>query len=162
LKNEIERKFLVNAHLLLDVITRLNPNREKITQGYLRDSKPYVRVRQVTNSNDIQFGVITVKGEGTLSRPEVDIEISYGDATDLITMCPQVLRKTRYKIEHGDHVWNVDVFHDRLEGLIVAEVELESEDEELERPVWVTKEVTEDGRYANVSLLKNNERPPTR
>jgi adenylate cyclase len=73
----------------------------------------------------------------------------------LIELCEKpIIEKTRYRIAFGGHTWEVDVFHGDNEGLVVAEVELENRDEQVELPPWVTEEVTGDPRYYNVSLVK--------
>jgi adenylate cyclase len=66
-----------------------------------------------------------------------------------------IIDKTRYLVQHKNHTWEIDIFHQENEGLIVAEVELESEDEKIELPNWIVKEVTDDCRYYNSNLLEN-------
>ncbi len=68
--------------------------------------------------------------------------------------CTTTLIKDRYEIQHQEHLWEIDVFHGVLEGLIVAEIELQSEDESFEIPIWVDREVTEDRRYYNSNLIR--------
>jgi adenylate cyclase len=63
--------------------------------------------------------------------------------------------KTRYLVKHEDHVWEVDIFRDENLGLVVAEIELESQDETFTLPDWVTKEVTDDKRYFNSNLIEH-------
>lgn len=163
MKMEIERKFLVDVPKFLSFLAKNRPEKQHIIQGYLRDTAPYVRIRVLRNGP----GVITVKGEGAIERAEVEVEIPEEDAAQIITMCPVVLEKTRYKVKHtwyapqGEvtQVWDVDAFHGKLEGLVIAEIELRSIDETFEKPSWLGPEVSEDGRYANVNLIKADSPP---
>ncbi|OVE77053.1 adenylate cyclase [bacterium E08(2017)] len=143
---EIERKFLVVGEV---------PDGEssEICQAYLcADIERTIRVRI-----DDQVATLTIKGktEG-LSRSEYEYEIPLEDARELMELAlGQPVRKTRTRIPHGNHVWEVDVFHDANEGLCVAEVELAAEDEVVELPDWVGDEVSGDGRYRNSYLAKH-------
>lgn len=145
---EIERKFLVET---LDFIPLAD---EKITlrQGYLNhDPERTVRVRCSNTS-----GFLTIKGKSSKSgmhRFEWEKEISLAEAEALLKLClPNVIEKERYLIREGEHIFEVDVFHGRLNGLIIAEVELNSEDENIKLPHWIGKEVTGDKRYYNLFL----------
>ena len=146
---EIERKFLVTGEF------RNEPNRSaRITQGYLSSvSERTVRVRIMDRK-----GFLTIKGAVNAtgaSRYEWEKEIPLGDAMDLMKLCePGVIDKTRYKIQKGDHIIEVDEFYGDNEGLVIAEVELDNEEEEFERPSWLGKEVTGDNRYYNSMLMK--------
>ena len=145
---EIERKFLVSS---------LEFKREafkhfRITQGFLStDPERTVRVRIKD-----QKGYLTVKGpssEDGLSRFEWEQDISEDDARALLDLCVQsVIDKTRYEVQSGNHVFEVDVFGGRNEGLILAEVELKSEDEEFISPDWLGEEVTGIPKYYNSQL----------
>lgn len=147
---EIERKFLVD----LEKWNKLSkPAGHHYRQGYLlTDPNKTIRVR-LTDTN----GYLTIKGKSSgTSRPEFEYEIPKEEARELLdNFSVSELSKTRYKIEYMNKLWEVDVFEKDNEGLIVAEIELESEKEEFEKPDWVAKEVTEDERYYNSNLTLN-------
>ena len=102
---------------------------------------------------------LTIKGpssNGGLSRFEWEKEIPVDEAKDLMLLCdPGLVDKTRYLVKVGDHTFEVDEFHGENDGLVVAEVELGSEDEAFEKPSWIGKEVTGDKRYYNSHLTRN-------
>ena len=145
---EIERKFLVK---------RIPKNKIKyshyIKQGYIfSDKQKVIRVRQ---KMDDFF--ITIKGEKTgISRFEFEYKIPKNDANQLFkNFCEKkIIEKTRHYVEHKGHTWELDVFHDKNKGLIVAEIELESEDEAFYLPDWVDQEVTDQDKYYNMNLIK--------
>ncbi|HLV50353.1 MAG TPA: CYTH domain-containing protein [Flavobacterium sp.] len=145
---EIERKFRVkNTTFLENIKTSF-----KITQGYLNsDKNRTVRVR----IKDRQ-GVITIKGvssDNGLSRFEWEKEISYEDAVQLMSLCEGfVIDKTRFIVPFGEVVFEVDVFGGANKGLIIAEVELQSENQIFEKPDWLGEELTGDERYYNAYL----------
>ena len=145
---EIERKFLVEGDY-----KQYATGSFRISQGYIC-SVPgrTVRVRIMDEK-----GYITIKGaarEGGFSRFEWEMEIPLKDARDLMDLCDRgVIDKTRYHVPAGAHVFEVDEFHGDNAGLVVAEVELASEDEAFERPSWLGREVTGDRRYYNSCLL---------
>ena len=145
---EIERKFRVkNTTFLENIKTSF-----KITQGYLNsDKNRTVRVR----IKDRQ-GVITIKGvssDNGLSRFEWEKEISYEDAVQLMSLCEGfVIDKTRFIVPFGEVVFEVDVFGGANNGLIIAEVELQSENQIFEKPDWLGEELTGDERYYNAYL----------
>lgn len=147
---EIERKFLVAGDF-----RPFAKNATRIIQGYL-SSIPERTVRVRIKDNQ---GFLTVKGKGSESgttRFEWEKEISAEEAQELIAMCePGIIDKTRYLVEAGRHTFEVDEFHGDNQGLIVAEVELASEDEAFERPLWLAEEVTGDERYYNSMLMVN-------
>ncbi|MBA3459381.1 MAG: CYTH domain-containing protein [Deltaproteobacteria bacterium] len=144
--NEIERKFLVDT-------SRWKP-RDAGTlyrQGYLSSHKErVVRVRL-----EGERAVLTIKGATKgITRAEYEYEIPHADAVELLPMCEQpVIEKTRHVEQHGDLTWEIDVFHGVNDGLVIAEVELASEDQAVERPPWVTDDVSEDPRYYNANLI---------
>lgn len=145
---EIERKFRVKSTTFLDNIK----TRFKITQGYLNsDKNRAVRVR----TKDSQ-GFITVKGVSSangLSRFEWEKEISSTDAVRLLELCEGfVIDKTRYLVPFGEVVFEVDVFEGANQGLVIAEVELQSEGQIFEKPDWLGDELTGDKRYYNAYL----------
>lgn len=104
-------------------------------------------------------GFITVKGIGNesgASRFEWEKEISKEDVENLLKICePGVIDKTRYLVEVGKHTYEVDEFYGDNAGLIVAEVELEQENESFEKPEWLGEEVTGDAKYYNSMLMKH-------
>ena len=147
LATEIERKFLVDA----DKISALKfSDEEIIAQGYL-STEPTVRVRLKNNRGYLTIKSVTVG----ISRQEFEYEIPARDAEELLTLCGErVLKKIRRKISYGGHVWEVDFFGGRHEGLILAEVELNSPDESVDLPDWISREVSDDERYFNSNLSK--------
>ena len=89
-------------------------------------------------------------------REEFEHEIDFSLAQLLLEkFCDQVIEKTRHLVHFGQHVWEVDEFHGENEGLLVAEIELQDEDEEYLKPVWLEKNVTDDSNYYNSNLVKN-------
>ena len=143
---EIERKFLIKEKPFSIAKRSL-----KINQGYIINEKS--KVIRVREKGDDYF--LTIKGNNIgISRLEYDFPISKEDAKELIFhFCKTTLiEKTRHYIEHEEHTWEVDEFHGKNNGLIVAEIELESEDEKFEKPDWVGEEVTQDDRYYNMNL----------
>ncbi|QOY55612.1 CYTH domain-containing protein [Candidatus Sulfurimonas marisnigri] len=146
---EIERKFLID----IDKVENLE-NGYEIKQGYIQTKdKTTVRVRV---KGDEAF--ITIKGKNVgASRVEFEYSIPLDDANEMLEkLCSKpFIDKKRYLVEHKNHTWEIDVFHKENEGLIVAEVELEDENEIVELPKWIVKEVTGDARYYNSNLLEN-------
>lgn len=147
---EIERKFLVAGDFRTSVSSSL-----RIVQGYL-SSAPERTVR-VRVAGERAF--ITVKGISSASgasRFEWEKEITVSEAEALLELCePGVIDKVRHLVPVGNHVFEVDEFHGENEGLVIAEVELSSEDEGFDRPSWLGGEVTGDVRYYNSMLMKN-------
>lgn len=146
---EIERKFLVNDEIL-DVIKYLQS--KKIRQGYISDiDGKTVRVRTKGEK-----GYLTIKGKSSgISRDEFEYEIPFEDANQLLqNFCPKVLEKERFDLIIGEKKWEIDIFHGKLEGLIIAELELESEDEAFELPGWIQEEVSDDVQYYNSRLIE--------
>jgi adenylate cyclase len=148
---EIERKFLVNS----DQFKTLAFAKNHIAQGYL-NSHPErtVRIRIKGES-----GFLTIKGKGNesgVSRFEWETEIPLMEARHLIQLCEKgVIDKIRYEVRSGNHVFEVDEFFGDNEGLVIAEVELKSEDETFEKPDWLGSEVTNDERYYNAFLSQH-------
>ena len=148
---EIERKFLVNS----DQFKTLAFAKNHIAQGYL-NSHPErtVRIRIKGES-----GFLTIKGKGNesgISRFEWETEIPLVEARHLIQLCEKgVIDKIRYEVRSGNHVFEVDEFFGDNEGLVIAEVELKSEDETFEKPDWLGSEVTNDERYYNAFLSQH-------
>lgn len=143
---EIERKFLVDAAKLP---AQILVDGEKISQGYLC-SEPARTVRVRTKG---ERGFITVKSANVgIVRKEFEFEIPLDDAEEILKLCPNVLKKVRYKVEYAGKIWEVDVFSGRHDGLILAEVELSAENEIVELPNWLGEEVSNNPRYFNSSL----------
>jgi len=148
---EIERKFLVNPDFQKALSGGIF-----IRQGYLATSE--ITTVRVRIKGDL--GYFSVKGppdESGMVRLEFEYEIPLADAQTIIdTFCGnRVLEKVRYVIRIGEHDWEVDVFHGRNAGLILAEVELNAVDEPLKYPEWIGYEVTGDDRYYNRTLIDN-------
>ncbi len=144
---EIEKKFLVKEGIWR------NQEGKKYRQGYLNSAKErIVRVRSVKDK-----GYLTIKGITVgASRMEFEYEIPRRDAEILLEICEKpLIEKIRYTVKEGGFVWEIDEFLGENRGLIVAEVELESEDQQFPRPEWVGEEVTGDPRYFNSNLIKN-------
>jgi CYTH domain-containing protein len=146
---EIERKFLVKGefkHLAIKDI--------RIIQTYLSiDRDKTVRVRI---ADDKAF--LTIKGRpkpNSISRNEWEIPVPVSDAREMMKICmPGKIDKTRYLVPSGRHTFEVDVFHDKNEGLIIAEIELSSESENFEKPEWLGEEVTGKPEYYNANLIR--------
>ncbi|NDV12957.1 CYTH domain-containing protein [Crenobacter caeni] len=146
---EIERKFRVAGEFRGDAV-----GAERITQGYLC-SVPERTVRVRIKGSQ---GYLTIKGIGNetgAARYEWEQAIPLADAQELLALCePGVIDKVRHRVPVGGHVFEVDEFFGENAGLVVAEVELTSEDEAFERPPWLGEEVTGDARYYNAVLMK--------
>jgi CYTH domain-containing protein len=146
---EIERKFLLKQNCWKSLAKPI-----KYRQGYLsKDKERTIRVRTIGNK-----GFLTIKGIAVgFSRAEFEYEIPIMDAEEMLsTLCkPLIIEKNRYKIHFSGLTWEVDEFLGENEGLIVAEVELESENQEIQFPEWIGEEVTNDPRFFNSSLSTN-------
>ncbi len=145
---ETERKFLVfsdsykqEAHL-----------QKRITQGYL-SSHPERTVR-IRIKGDAGF--LTIKGksnESGTTRMEWEKEIPVADAQQLLALCESgAIDKVRYEVKYGSHIFEVDEFFGENTGLVIAEIELDDENETFEKPAWLGQEVTGDERYYNACL----------
>lgn len=147
---EIERKYLVDTQVW-ESLPKSNPI--KIVQGYLT-TNPEKTIR-VRIKGEKAF--MTIKGQVQgITREEVEFEIPIGKANELIQkFCGAVIEKNRYLIEIKGKTWEVDVFEGNNKGLILAELELQTEDERVTLPYWVTQEVTHDFRYYNSYLSEN-------
>lgn len=149
---EIERKFLVTS----DAFKNEAFKRARIVQGFL-NSNPHriVRIRIYGEQ-----GFITVKGKPNASgttRYEWERQISLAEAEELLQLCePGIIEKTRFEVQSGDHIFEVDEFLGENEGLIVAEIELTFETEGFSKPSWLGKEITGDVKYYNSYLSKNS------
>ncbi|MDR1730384.1 MAG: CYTH domain-containing protein [Prevotellaceae bacterium] len=145
---EIERKFL-----LKDDSWKKNAVGTHYAQGYLnRPGEITVRVRI---AGEKAFLTIKSKTKG-ISRQEFEYEIPKQDARELLKLSQTpVVEKIRYKIEYAGKCWEIDEFSGKNEGLVVAEIELNAENESFEKPEWIGKEVSDDKRYFNSSLARN-------
>jgi adenylate cyclase len=145
---EIERKFLVLNHSFEAAASE----KHKVLQGYLsRVPERTVRVRIMG-----QKAFITIKGvsnESGLSRFEWEKEIDTTEAKELLELCEKpIIAKTRYIVPYKNHIFEVDVFEQANNGLVLAEIELETETTFFEKPSWLGKEVTGDKKYYNAFL----------
>jgi adenylate cyclase len=146
---EIERKFMVKGDYKPFVKESV-----RIKQGYLC-SNPERTVRVRTKGGKAYLTVKGSTGSSGLSRFEWETEINKEDAEDLLKICgPGLIDKTRNIIEAGSHIYEVDEFYGENAGLVMAEVELESENEDFEKPDWLGREVTGDPKYYNAMLAK--------
>ena len=147
---EIERKFLVKSRAYRE----LSDSKTAMVQGFLNtDPDRTVRIRVHG-----EIGYITIKGrsnETGTTRFEWEDQLNVADARELLKICePGLIEKTRYEVNLGDHTFEIDEFHGDNEGLIIAEIELQDENETFPRPDWLGKEVTGDTRYYNSNLTK--------
>src|SRR5690625_5370816 len=148
---EIERKFLVKN---MDFIEKAK-SKHYIVQAFLnRNSERTVRIRIKDKE-----AFLTVKGmsnaEGT-TRREWEYAIPVSDAREMLKICEEgVIEKWRYLVSVGTHTYEVDVFEGENDGLIVAEVELASEEESFQKPSWLGEEVTGDEAYYNSNLSQH-------
>lgn len=146
---EIERKFLLKNEEWRSEVS----SKTIIKQGYLNsDKERTVRIR-VRNDK----GFLTIKGENTnATRQEYEYEIPVPDAESLLLLCQKpIIEKVRYLVPRGGKTWEIDDFGGDNLGLILAEIELESEEEQIEIPSWIGTEVTHDTRYFNSSLISH-------
>jgi adenylate cyclase len=147
---EIERKFLVKGEFKSRSVKEV-----EILQKYLTiDPLKSIRLR-ITGDE----AILSIKNrieKGSISRNEWEYSIPLADAEELMKLClPGKIVKTRYLVPSGKHIFEVDVFHDKNEGLIIAEIELQSEDETFEKPDWLGEEVSGKHQYFNTSLIKD-------
>lgn len=146
---EIERKFLVVTDAWREVAVGT-----LFRQGYLSVApERTLRVRL-----EGECGKLTVKGKSQgIVRAEYEYAIPQSDAAELLdNLCLRpLIEKTRYRVEYAGQLWEVDEFHGENAGLIVAEIELESAEQEFELPDWVGQEVSAEPRYFNANLVRN-------
>jgi CYTH domain-containing protein len=148
---EIERKYLVKS----SKFKKEAFNKYNIRQGFLNsDPERTVRVRLVHDK-----GILTVKGlssDDGLIRFEWEKELGREEAESLLQLCEEgIIDKIRYEVKLSQHIIEVDEFFGENEGLIIAEIELNSVDDKFEKPIWLGKEVTGDSKYYNSQLSKN-------
>jgi adenylate cyclase len=146
---ETERKFLVKGefrHLSVRKIemiqTYLTIDPEKTIRLRIADEKAYLTIKSRPRLN-------------TISRNEWEVEIPFEDAKEMMNIClPGRVVKTRYLVPAGKHTYEIDVFHEKNEGLVVAEIELQFDNEQFEKPAWLGEEVTGLPQYYNANLIK--------
>ena len=148
---EIERKFLVlDTSFKHEAFSSSHIRQGYICSGHGRTVR--IRIRDTR-------AYITIKGpslNGGLSRYEFEQEIPFADAEDLMLLCePGIIDKTRWLVTSGRHTFEVDEFHGDNDGLVIAEVELGSEDEAFQKPAFIGQEVTGDRRYYNSHLARH-------
>lgn len=146
---EIERKYLVDGDGWRDHVIRSR----QIRQGYIATKNDTtVRAREYKT-----HGELALKGatEG-VTRVEYEYNIAKEDAANIIdSFCRDwIVKKRRYRVKPGDWLWEVDVFDGDNEGLILAEIELDDEDESFEAPSWIGREVSSDSRFRNAELAR--------
>ncbi len=146
---EIERKFLIKNDLWRELVI----SSADLKQAYIANlANATVRVRI---ADDKAF--LTIKGPTVgISRDEFEYAIPVEDAEAMLRMRSNgvVIEKTRYKVRYINHIWDVDIFYGENDGLKLAEVELQTEDEGFHLPEWIGAEVTDDRRYANSHLAE--------
>jgi adenylate cyclase len=146
---ETERKFLVSGDFLIE-----SSGSMRIVQAYL-STDPMKTIRIRIAGDGAWLTIKTPLAKGMLARNEWEFSIPVDDARGLMEVClPGRVVKTRYIVPAGKHKFEVDVFHEANEGLVIAEIELTSEDETFDRPGWLGKEVTGDPAYYNSNLIK--------
>ncbi len=151
MQNEIERKFLVKNNDFIKQSTK----KQVIKQGFLStDKKRTVRVRIKDDK-----GFLTIKGisnDSGTTRMEWEKEIPLSEAEQLLKICKKpIIIKNRYLVPFNGNIFEVDVFKKKNKGLVLAEVELQYEDQNFKKPNWLGKEVTGDKRYYNSVLQKH-------
>lgn len=145
---EIERKFLPRDDSWRESVDR----HERIIQGYLANTgKSSIRVRMTEAGADINIKSMTLG----IARAEYEYPVPLDEAEIILeTLCMRpLIRKTRYFIKAGRHTWEIDVFEGENAGLVIAEIELEASDEAFDPPAWLGREISDDPRYYNMSLV---------
>jgi adenylate cyclase len=152
---EIERKFLViQDHWKFHIEKSLSTT---MRQGYLSSqSERVVRVRIEKNAQGEQ-AMLTIKGKASgISRGEGEYAIPVEEAQQLLQLCEQpLIEKKRHRLKMDDVIWEIDEFFGDNAGLVIAEVELQTEDQHISRPDWLGDDVSLDHRYANANLFKH-------
>ena len=147
---EIERKFLVKDTSFIKKSYKkkfikqgfLNSNKNRVVRVRILDDKGYLTIKGITNS------------KGT-TRYEWEKEIPINEAEQLLLLCEKnFIEKYRYLVKNNNHTFEVDMFLDKNKGLIIAEIELNSEEEEFDKPRWIGDEVTGEKKYYNSCLSK--------
>jgi adenylate cyclase len=146
---ETERKFLVRSEFRHLAVREI-----KIVQAYLSiDPQKTIRIRIADNK-----AFLTVKSrpkKNTITRNEWEVEVPVTDAQEMMDIClPGRVVKSRFLVPSGQHTFEIDVFHEKNEGLVIAEIELNSDDESFDKPDWLGDEVTGMPQYYNANLIK--------
>jgi adenylate cyclase len=146
---EIERKFLVTGNQYRHLAGGM-----LVEQGFLSlEAERTVRIRLAQGK-----GYLTVKGAVRgITRSEFEYGIPASEARMILDeLCVKpIIHKYRYRIHFGGFLWEVDEFHNENQGLVIAEIELQEEDQPFPRPEWIGREVTGDPRFYNVNLVKD-------
>jgi adenylate cyclase len=145
---EIERKFLVAGEAWRRLVVR----KRELLQGYLANTeRTSVRVR----TSGLEAWLNIKSGALTAARDEFEYAIPISDANELLAAVAQkpIIEKTRHWVPYGEFEWEIDVFHGGNDGLVVAEIELDFEEQNFPLPAWIGKEVTDLARYYNVNLV---------
>jgi CYTH domain-containing protein len=148
---EIERRFRVSSEAWRESVARST----RITQGYLAITEcAVIRVR--VRDTD---GYVTIKSrDGGLAREEYEYPVPLEDARSLLNLCgAKILEKVRHEVTYAGYLWEIDEYFEPFEGLIIAEVELQSEDEDPARPSWIGEDITHDGNFSNAALAQRVE-----
>jgi adenylate cyclase len=146
---ETERKILVKSEFRHLAVKKI-----KIVQAYLSiDPDKTIRLRIADET-----AYLTIKSrpqKNSITRNEWEVQIPLSDAEEMMSIClPGRIIKTRYLVPSAEHTFEVDVFHEKNEGLIIAEIELKSDDEPFNKPSWLGEEVTGMPQYYNANLIK--------
>jgi adenylate cyclase len=151
---EMERRFRVADPAALAGLAG-----RQLLQGYLsRSPERTVRLRLAVEADGREQGWLTVKGPtrleaGTCVRTEWEVELPPAEVRAGLALClPQVLEKTRLRVTHAGHDWDVDIFQGANAGLVLAEIELTRPDESFVPPPWLGPEISADSRYSNACL----------
>ena len=150
MSTEIERKFLI----INDNWKRSVYETTDYIQGYFNTNKDCsIRIRIANNTASINIKSATLG----IHRSEYDYPVPVNDAKEMLEhLCIKpLIEKTRYKLKFENHMWEIDVFYGENKGLLVAEIELDSIDEQFSKPDWAGDEVSDDPRYYNVCLVDN-------
>jgi adenylate cyclase len=146
---EIERRFLLADSAFLEPLEGTY-----FKQGYIQGRKrSAARIRVLG-----ERAFLTLKGATRgLVRSEYEYEIPVQDAREMLEeFCEKpLIEKVRYEVDFAGNTWEIDVFYGENEGLLMAEIELESAEQEFEKPAWLGREISEDPRYFNSSLVRN-------
>lgn len=141
---EIERRFLTHPEKLPRLIRG-----QKIVQGYLVvDPTVRVRIRGRKSFLTLKFGT-------TMKREEYEWTISKNDSEELLNKCQFKIEKTRFKFRLNGNLWEIDVFEGENKGLVITEIELRSEKQKIQKPLWLAREITDDTKYLNLNLAQN-------
>ena len=142
---EIERRFLVDQSKFI-----LPDKKKSIKQAYLMfDDSQVLRIRKIENNF-----LLTYKYKKTnINRLEFEYQIPNEDGDRLISLSKHfIIEKDRYYHQLGKHLWEIDIFYGKNQGLVIAEIELNDENEDIEIPSWIGKEISNDDKYLNFNL----------